>query len=348
MSFTFYSTEQIFNLPPLTWLIYRVLPESGLGLLFGPPGEGKSFVALDWALSVSSGQKWLGKYPVKQGHVLYIASEGGRGIAKRVAAWQQLHGVPTLPQTVWFLDSINVLEDGVVDAFIEELENRFPSEVRVNRDTGDLVEVSEMNLKLVVVDTLSRNFGGQDENTNAMSQFVDRIEAFAKKHNALVLIVHHSNATGSRERGHTSLKGAMEAQFHCTATKEDGTLDVITLENLKQKDDREKEHIYLKPLCLELPAIPLDEEGNLQTSLVLESTDPAEDPEVKAVAQAAMSTDAALRLLAASEQGYTFSEWRLATGITKTSFWRRVNKLVDDGKVVKGDTGRYTVAVEEE
>ena len=44
-------------------------------VIYGPSGEGKTFVALDWALSVATGRSWQGKQ-TKQGPVVYIA--GGR------------------------------------------------------------------------------------------------------------------------------------------------------------------------------------------------------------------------------------------------------------------------------
>ena len=40
-------------------------------ILYGPPGAGKSFVALDFALSVASGRAWHG-HEVRQGPVLYV------------------------------------------------------------------------------------------------------------------------------------------------------------------------------------------------------------------------------------------------------------------------------------
>jgi hypothetical protein len=108
--FQFYDTNELMSLPPQQWLIYKVLPDCGLALLFGPPGEGKSFVALDWALCVATGEKWLGKHAVQQGHVLYIAAEGGGGMKKRVAAWEQLHyGAEGFENITWYLDSLNVI-----------------------------------------------------------------------------------------------------------------------------------------------------------------------------------------------------------------------------------------------
>jgi hypothetical protein len=349
--YQFYDTTELMSLPPQQWLIYKVLPDTGLALLFGPPGEGKSFVALDWALCIATGEKWLGKHSVRQGHVLYIAAEGGGGMKKRVSAWEQLHyGAQGLENITWYLDSLNILEPGVVDAFMTQLSERFDTEVRVDRDTGDLIEDSEMDLRLVVVDTLSRNFGGEDENgPGPMTTFVDNLDTFAKKHGAAVLVVHHTNAAGARERGHSALKAGTEAAFHCTAEKaENGALDLICLKNFRQKDEAGNAPFYLAPMVLELVKLDRDEEGQMLTSVVLEATD-APEPRKKKPSDVLtdtgpMTAKQMLRVLAAGEKGFTFNEWRLASQLNKSSFVRRLNNLLADGKVHKDEaSGRYTV-----
>src|SRR5205807_3358146 len=72
----------IFSLPdllswellPVRWTIPEILPE-GLTLLAGKPKLGKSWLALSVALAVAAGGFALGKQPVTQGGVLYLALE---------------------------------------------------------------------------------------------------------------------------------------------------------------------------------------------------------------------------------------------------------------------------------
>jgi hypothetical protein len=279
----FLTTQELLSLPNPSWLIRHILPETGLNLLFGPTQQGKSFVALDWALSISAGIPWLGEYPVKQGHVVYIAAEGGQGIKKRVAAWMAHKRVEKLPNITWFLEPLNLREEDVVGTFMEKLRTRtlpvkekgapshFTTEAIYHED-GSITPVPYMSIRLIVIDTLSRCFGGEDENmSSTMTAFIGAVEQFCLEHGAAVLIIHHTNAGGLRERGHSSLKGAVDASFHCTAVIEQGqTPTSILLENNKQKDEKGESDIHLHPIRLTLPMLPRDEEGEYLTSLVLE------------------------------------------------------------------------------
>ncbi len=88
--FTLYSVKDLEELPDPAWLIEDLLPEGGLAELYGKPGVGKSFLSLDWALSLAAGVPWLGR-PLNQADVVYVSAEGGRGLKKRIAAWRTEH-----------------------------------------------------------------------------------------------------------------------------------------------------------------------------------------------------------------------------------------------------------------
>lgn len=62
------------DLPPVRWAIPDILPE-GLTLLAGKPKQGKSWLALAISLAIAAGGYALGKQPVTQGQVLYLALE---------------------------------------------------------------------------------------------------------------------------------------------------------------------------------------------------------------------------------------------------------------------------------
>lgn len=61
------------SFPPMAWMIPGVIPE-GLGILAGAPKAGKSWMALDLALSAAAGLPALGVLTDPK-HVLYMALE---------------------------------------------------------------------------------------------------------------------------------------------------------------------------------------------------------------------------------------------------------------------------------
>ncbi len=86
--------EQTF--PETLWVVPDLLPE-GLTLLAAKPKLGKSWLALGLALAVASGGVALGKVPVNQGAVLYLALEDS---PKRLPSGQNCCCAPArLPQT---------------------------------------------------------------------------------------------------------------------------------------------------------------------------------------------------------------------------------------------------------
>lgn len=91
------------DLPP--FLIEDVIHEGTFGVLVGPSGLGKSFVAMSAALSIASGEPFLGK-KVPDGSrspTLYLAGEGTSYLVLRRDAWLLL--TLTLRARFWMLTS---------------------------------------------------------------------------------------------------------------------------------------------------------------------------------------------------------------------------------------------------
>src|SRR5262245_199495 len=151
------TTDDLLKLPPQKWLLEGLIPEQGIAGLYGPSGEAKSFIALDWANHISEGMDWHGR-KVNQSPVVYIAGEGQAGIQKRQRGWMQAHPGHDLRGMYYLLRPLYVREKGVVEDFIEELTSR------------------DIWPGLVVIDTLSRSFGAGDEvNSADMGGFVARV-----------------------------------------------------------------------------------------------------------------------------------------------------------------------------
>ena len=80
------------KLQPPEWLIEGVIEANTLCGLVGASYSGKSFLALDMALSIASGLPFH-EATTAQGSVLFIAGEGNRGLLSRIEAWCREKGI---------------------------------------------------------------------------------------------------------------------------------------------------------------------------------------------------------------------------------------------------------------
>lgn len=219
------SIDDVFALPPPKFLIDRHLPDTGLGILFGDPGCGKSFVALDQALHIAYGlPSWHGDRidlaDGERGGVLYIAGEGASGFRARVKAWQaknltQEHA-HIKPNIHFLFEPINFMKPEDIHRLLEAVHN-----------TGI------QKLAFIVVDTVSRSIPGADENLQKdMTLFVSACDALKHSTGAFVLGVHHTGKTGTM-RGSSVFGGQADAIFRMQR-KKGSSIAALSCE--KQKD----------------------------------------------------------------------------------------------------------------
>ncbi|GFO81785.1 MAG: hypothetical protein A49_14120 [Methyloceanibacter sp.] len=193
--------EVLEKLGPVDWLVKDFLEENTTGLVFGDPESFKSFLTLDIAFHIAAGKDWHG-HAVRKGPVIYIAGEGHNGLARRFRAWERDHDTPIADLPLYVSERAASLYDAesaadVVEAVADTVK-------RVGRPA------------LVVIDTLARNFGAGDENSNTdMGLFLNHVDGLIRaQFGCTVMIVHHTGHTHKeRARGATALKGGMDFEY---------------------------------------------------------------------------------------------------------------------------------------
>lgn len=235
-------------LPPYRWLIKNVLPASGIALLYAKPGEGKSFLAIDLAEGIAHGtEAWGHKF--EPGTVVYVVAEGFEGLGKRMEGWRSFHGnIPAGNNFIAYPQAVNFREAGEVSKFIEGVRH----ELLVQKNL----------LRLLVIDTLSQNFGGGDENSQAaMSAFVGNIQTIVAHFGCLALVLHHtSRSSPESTRGSSVADGAADAML-LVSQQGDGQLVTVT----KQKEGESGGSLFF-----ERHVIPIDSNDIEETTLVMQ------------------------------------------------------------------------------
>lgn len=200
--FVLLSRSDLDALPPMRWAIRGVLPETGLAAIYGEPGSGKSFLAIDLAAKLSAGlPDWFG-HQVLQRDVVYAALEGGRGIQQRMAAWDSVNSVRA-DRIKFLLTGFTLLSEGDVSALA--------TTVAANVTPG----------AVMIIDTLAQATPGADENAaKDMGLVLHAAQHIADAFKGLVILVHHKGKDSSKGlRGHSSLNAAMDAVINVERDK---------------------------------------------------------------------------------------------------------------------------------
>lgn len=193
-------------MPTPSWLVDRVVPTGAQGsfnVIYGPSGGGKTFLAIDMAMSVGAGISWQG-LPVDKGLAVYVSGEGTGGLGQRALSWLQGKGLDhTDVDIAWLMESLSVYSSSEeLDTLLERFE--------------ELAEHKHEQPALVVIDTLARCFEGNENETEDMSDFVKGCDRIRKDCGAAVLVVHHTNSSESRERGNGALRAAADMMMFVT------------------------------------------------------------------------------------------------------------------------------------
>jgi hypothetical protein len=227
------------------WLVKHFIPMESIGLFFGASETFKSFIALDLALHVAHGMKWLGKR-TRKGPVAYIAAEGGTGLFRRLDAWQRHHGMTVDPEQFYAIPvPVDLMENAgaVREAVTAKLEGAAPV--------------------LVVVDTVSQTFSGEENSATEMAAYLREIGLQLRLawQCAVVAIHHTGHSATERPRGSSAIKANVDFMF---GVFRDETEMLATLECVRQKDgDRPKAESF----AMSVVELGNDTDGEPITSL---------------------------------------------------------------------------------
>ena len=200
------------HFPSRPCIIENLLP-AGTYLLAGAPKIGKSFLVLQMAYQVSTGEPFLGFSP-RQGTVLYLALEDTyERLQKRLAQMTERDS----PDLV-----LSVLADTLEEDLLEQLESflfEYPETV------------------LVIIDTLQRIRGRTPDNGSYAADYdtIAKLKAFSDQRGIALLLVHHTRKEGAEDvfdtiSGTNGILGAADGALVLHKDKRtsgDAILDVV-------------------------------------------------------------------------------------------------------------------------
>lgn len=284
------------------WLVDGLLPEGSLAFLWGNWSTFKSFLALDWCLSIATGSDWMGR-TTRQANVMYIPGEGRGPLTGRIDAWSLHHGIEVGDAFRVEHEMLKLQSDDLVTEFIDSMWAFAP--------------------ELVVVDTLAHALTDADENSFAhMNGVGGALERIAAELKATVLVLHHSTKDRGSFRGHSSLPARADVVFESRSSK--GNISLFTR---KMRDAAQPEVIKLR-------AVPAYD------SVVLVGDTAATSASTPARPKAPSPADRVLQVL--EQAGGTemrAGEIMAAAGVSKSALYVAMSDLGE--RVVHPARGRY-------
>jgi len=238
------TADELATLPPMRWRVRGVLPQEGLAALYGSPGSGKSFIAIDLLGAIADGREWFG-HKVIAGPATLVCLEGEAGLVQRVQAYCERHGAAS-PYLRFISQPFELLQ---------------PDDVK---DLAHAIRAAGGADGVVAIDTLNRAAPGIDENSSAdMSRAIESGKALQRALGGLVLLVHHQGKDPTKGlRGHSSLNAAMDAVIEVSREADRREWKLV-----KAKDGSDG---VSHPFRLVIVDLGADEHGEPVTSCVVE------------------------------------------------------------------------------
>lgn len=175
---TFHSTELLASPPKaVNYVVDRFIPSGGICDIAGPPGEGKSTIALSLVAAVSTGKSWFGM-KVAQMPVAWISGEA----SDQDAIARDLHRLKVDSES----DITFILPDVELFRFVDDLW------ITTNEGRAAIDSVREKRIGLVVIDTVGSVVAGSKEIDNCQQRQLAR-HIRAETRGLTVITISHTN-----------------------------------------------------------------------------------------------------------------------------------------------------------
>ena len=245
------------NPAPIKYYIKNYIQEQALHMIFGAPGSGKSFVAVDMAASIACPEinNWNGR-ALKHGPVIYLAGEGVAGLRKRFAGWAAKRAINPENVQLTVIDEAFHLDDDT-------------EEYNINTTIENIREIYQKPA-VIFIDTLHVFMNGDENRAQDIGAFLTPCRKLMREFGCSVVLVHHTGVAQEakdRARGSSALRGAMDIELKIS--KEKGQSD-IKLSQTKNKEAQEEKDLILTLEQFEIPNW-YDEEGQPVNTCTIEA-----------------------------------------------------------------------------
>lgn len=301
-------------------LIEDILVMRKVSLMCGDSNIGKTYVAMSMGLSIASGTPWMHQQ-VTQGGVLYILAEGSDDAGGRTKAWRNQYNV-SLDQLAGFVMI------GVPTHLVKE---RFKLMETV-KAVVDYFAKLDIELVLVVIDTLRMVTTGIDENSSLMSEAIETAIDIRNVYGPHVMLPHHENKQG-KYSGHSSLRSNVDEVINVKQHGESS--DVLEVISDKRRGRAKKAPLTVLRKIVDMGEV--DKFGNIITECVIVPCDTSSGGAADGIFKPKKETQQDKMLAILGRSGLTNSEWKAecekALGMNPNTFQSYLKDIKASGAV---------------
>lgn len=246
---------------PPKMLVKGLIGDREIAFIGGQSGAGKTFIAIDLAVSLASGEPFFGRIVKERVGVAIFASEGASTIPNRlIVAKNAKAGDEPLP-IAWLGEVPDLKRPSEVAAMIPRL-----------RAVDDhFRETFGVRLGVVVCDTLAATFNLDDEDDNSeAAQTIRIMKGLVDKLGVTVAPIHHyGKAADTGLRGASGWRAGCDSVIAILANR-DQTTGRCDNRRLALSKSRVSEEGLTIPFNLRFVALGLDEDGDEYGSCYVE------------------------------------------------------------------------------
>jgi hypothetical protein len=248
-----------------SWAIKGLMLAQGHGLLSGQWGTYKTFMVLELAGCLMTGQPFLDRLVKRQSGVLFLAAEGEQEMSMRLRAMvhEKCGGLARAPFR-WFEDVPVLLQPNGLELLV----------AMGKQATASLQEEFGLPLGLIIIDTVAACAGYSGigaENDNSITQrLMNVLKLAAQQLNCFVLGVdHYGKNVSSGTRGAIAKESSGDLVLSLLGDRElSGRMLNTRLVIRKSRGGRTGEEYYFGVREVQLPE--LDDDGESITTLVIQ------------------------------------------------------------------------------
>jgi hypothetical protein len=218
-------------------LVQGLLPMGpALGVTYGPPKSLKSFLLTHVGLHIADDRPYCGRV-VQGGAVVYVTSEGIRGVRRRLIAARRAMDIEGRNVPFALVSTMPNLGAGEADR------------AALQQAISDALLSIAAPLRMIAIDTMRRAMPGKSENEQKdVSIVVDNCEALARAFNCLVMLVHHSpRSNDERGSGSNAVDAAADLMWSVIRPDENRRSATATVVRYKDGEEGDAWTFELRP-----------------------------------------------------------------------------------------------------